>query len=319
MKIAYIILAHRYPEQLIRLVFRLHTESTSFFIHINKRTDDKIYHQVVSGLSHLPNVYFLKRHPVAWGNFGHTNASLEGIKEVFAKNISFDWLFLLTGQDYPIKSNRQIENFLRENEGKVFLDYIDFQVPPDRGWATSGSDRIDYWHFSFLDQLRFVFPAQLTTNAYNRYVKSDRNWFSFAAFLWSVFIVFFPIKRKFPEGFIPFRGSSYWCFPKDCVEYIHNFIQQNRDFVNFFKYVDCPDEIFFQTLILNSRFKERVSTGNLHYIDWDNPNPSSPRVFVKTDFERLASSSKLLARKFDLTRDADIFDLIDKKILNDEK
>lgn len=319
MKIAYIILAHRYPEQLIRLVRRLHTESTSFFIHINKKTDDKIYHQVVSGLSHLPNVYFLKRHPVAWGNFGHTNASLEGIKEVFAKNISFDWLFLLTGQDYPIKSNRQIENFLRENEGKVFLDYIDFKVPPDRGWATSGSDRIDYWHFSFLDQLRFVFPAQLTTNAYNRYVKSDKAWFSFAAFFWSMFIAFFPIKRKFPEGFTPFRGSSYWCFPRDCVEYIHDFIQKNPDFVNFFKYVDCPDEIFFQTLILNSKFKERVSAENLHYIDWDNPNPSSPRVFVKTDFETLAGSSKLFARKFDLTRDADIFGIIDQKILDEAR
>ena len=319
MKIAYIILAHRYPEQLIRLVLRLHTESSSFFIHINQRTDNKIYQQVVNGLSHLPNVYFLKRHPVGWGNFGHTNASLEGIKAAFAKNISFDWMFLLTGQDYPIKSNSQIENFLRENEGKVFLEYIDFQVPPDGGWATSGSDRIDYWHFSFLDQLRFVFPAKLTTNAYNRYVKSDRSWFKFVDFFWSGLIAFFPIKRRFPEGFTPFRGSSYWCFPRDCVEYIHNFILQNPDFVNFFKYVDCPDEIFFQTVILNSQFKERVSADNLHYIDWDNPNPSSPRVFVQTDFEKLANSSKLFARKFDLTRDADIFDMLDQKILDETR
>jgi hypothetical protein len=60
MKIAYVVLAHRYPEQLIRLILRLNTENTSFFVHFDKKSDDKIYNQLVSELSHLPNVYFLK-------------------------------------------------------------------------------------------------------------------------------------------------------------------------------------------------------------------------------------------------------------------
>jgi hypothetical protein len=57
----------------------------------------------------------------------------------------------------------------------------------------------------------------------------------------------------------------------------------------------------------------------LFYIDWDNPNPSRPRVFVKSDFERLVNSSKLFARKFDLSRDADIFELLDQKIVKETK
>jgi len=37
MKIAYIILAHKNPDQIKRLVLRLNTEGTSFFIHIDKK------------------------------------------------------------------------------------------------------------------------------------------------------------------------------------------------------------------------------------------------------------------------------------------
>jgi hypothetical protein len=317
MKIAYIILAHRYPDQLIRLILRLNTGETSFFVHIDKKTNDKIYHQIASGLSHLPNVYFLNRHKCYWGDFGHVNATIEGIKAIFNRNISFDWLILSTGQDYPIKSNNQIKEFLDSNEGKQFIEYEDYRVPPDKSWLTSGSDRIDYWHLS-LGKMRLVFPAKLTASTANRNRLKKLIWLRFFSFLWSGLMLFFPpIKRRFPEGFQPFIGSAYWCLSRECVEYIHKFIQQNSDFVKFFKYVDNPDEMFFQTIILNSHFKESVINDNLYYVDWENPNPSSPRTFVKIDFERLANSSKLIARKFSLTRDADILDMIDKKILND--
>jgi hypothetical protein len=318
MRIAYIILAHRYPEQLIRLILKLNTENNSFFVHIDKKTNDKIYHQIVSGLSHIPNVYFLKRHKCYWGDFGIVNATVEGIKELFNRNISFDRLRLLSGQDYPIKSNSQIEEFLRENAGKQFISYEYYLIPPEKSWPTSGSDRIDYWHFS-LGKMRFVFPAKLTASTANRVRLKKLAWLRAFSALWSgLMFLFPPIKRNLPEGFRPFIGSQFWCLSKDCVEYIHNFMQHNPAFVNFFKYVDIPDEMFFQTIILNSPFKESVINDNLVYIDWENPNPSYPRTFVKTDFEILVSSSKLFARKFDVSRDADILDMIDQKILNDD-
>lgn len=319
MEIAYLVLAHRYPEQLIRLILRLNTENTLFFIHFDKKTDEKIFCHIVNSLSHLKNVYFLKRHSVYWGDFGHLNATLEGIKEIINKNIHFDWLILLTGQDYPIKSNSQIEDLLLENEGKLFIDYNDLElVPPDPGWSNSGYDRINYWHVC-LHKIRFVFPAKLTANAYNRYCRSNQIWFYILSLLWSALISWLPIKRNFPNNFEPFWGSPYWLLPKECVKYLHDFIQQEPAVINFFKYVDLPEEIFFQTLFLNSKFKESIVNDNLFYIDWDNPNPTRPRVFVKTDFERLACSSKLFARKFDSTKDADILDLLDQEVLTDNK
>lgn len=69
---------------------------------------------------------------------------------------------------------------------------------------------------------------------------------------------------------------------------------------------------------MNSKSKKNL-INNLFYIDWENRNSTHPRVFVKSDFERLVESSKLFARKFDSTKDADILDLLDQEVLTDNK
>ena len=124
MKIAYIISAYKYPEQLIRLISRLNSETNNFFVHVDKKTDSKIYYQVADSLRHFSNVYFLERHKCYWGDFSHVNATIKGIEEIFSRSIPFDYVFLLTGQDYPIKSNSQIEKFLIENQRKSFMEYF---------------------------------------------------------------------------------------------------------------------------------------------------------------------------------------------------
>ncbi len=50
-------------------------------------------------------------------------------------------------------------------------------------------------------------------------------------------------------------------------------------------------------------------------MDLENPNPNCPATLDKSYFDKLINSSKLFARKFDMTRDADILDMIDQKIL----
>lgn len=316
MKIAYLILAHRYPEQLIRLVQKLSTAQNSFFIHIDKKADEKIYHQIVQGLARIPHVYFLRRHRCYWGDFSIVNATIEGLQEIFQKNINFDYIILLSGQDYPIKANHQIVEFLCKNKGKSFVDYFPLPQPNNlpTKWPHGGFERIKYWHFR-LWNWRFVFPAKLWLNTYNySRIKQDFK-FRIASKLWFALVFWFPIQRKFPQGFKPFAGSQFWGLSKECAEYVHKFIQDHPKFVRFFRYVDVPDEFFFQTIILNSKFKDTIVNDSLKYMDWENPNPDIPAILEKKDFEDLRSSSKLFARKFDANRDSEILDWIDQKIL----
>jgi hypothetical protein len=62
-----------------------------------------------------------------------------------------------------------------------------------------------------------------------------------------------------------------------------------------------------------------VINDDLRYLDWENPNPNVPATLLKNDFDKLATSSKLFARKFDMARDLEILDLLDQKLLDKNK
>jgi len=282
MKIAYIISAYKNPEQLVRLILRLNSDKTNFLVHVDKKTDKCIFDQIVCDTNHLANVYFLKRYRCYWGGFGHVQATTEGINEIFKRSIPFDCAILLTGQDYPIKTNEQIRTFLQEHDGKSFMEY--FCLPSDN-WEGGGLQRVELWHLRLRNRL-FVFP------------KKHDSW----------------LKRKFPENFRPFGGSSYWCLPRECITYIHKFTRNNSRFVNFFKFVDVPDEIFFQTIVMNSPLAGSVVNDDLRYIEWNDPNSGSPAILGRHDFEKIASAPKLFARKFDVNVDAEVLDLIDQEL-----
>jgi len=280
--IAYIISAYKNPEQLIRLILRLCSGQTSFFIHFDKKAEDQIFGQIIEGTRKLPNVHLLKRYNCYWGEFGHVQASLEGIRALVNRNISFEYAFLLTGQDYPIKTNLQVEGFLESHKDKSFM--ANFPLPTVE-WENGGLERVKRWYVRWYGR-RFIFPKNGNVT----------------------------IKRKFPKGFRPFGGSSYWCLSKECIEYIDHFVRDHPQFVQFFRYVDVPDEIFFQTILMNSPLAEHIVNDDLRYIDWKDPDSGSPAVLNKNDLDSLLTSPKLFARKFDVNVDTEILDLIDQTV-----
>jgi len=307
MRIAYVISAFKCPRLLTRLVNRLHTPRSVFLIHVDKRTAEKQYREMVFNLDHLPNVIFLKRHACHWGDFGHVRATLKGLAHLFDKEVNFDYVFLLTGQDYPIKSNINIESFLKKANDKEFVSFYSF---PNKYWGEEViSRRIELWHLRFLEDwpLTFLHPfAHLPSNKkLDSRVKS--------AILASVNLMF--RKRTLPGNMRPFGGPGYWCITRACAEYINTFVNQNPAFVRFFKYVDIPDEIFFHTIILNSSFAENVVNDDLRCIDISSGR--GPRVWRKQDIEMLAQSNALIARKFDTAVDSEILDTIDSELLLD--
>jgi hypothetical protein len=304
MRIAYIISAYKSPELLIRLVHRLHTPTSIFLIHVDKRTDDRQYRKMVSGVDHLANVVFLKRHKCHWGDFGHVRATLKGLAYLFQNEVDFDYIFLLTGQDYPIKPNDYIESFLTTANGKEFIAY--YRFPNDWG-GDGGLSRIEHWHFRFLEDSHFKtlqkfvhFPLRLESNSG---VKTT---------LYSSINMMFK-KRTLPGNMSPFGGPGYWSITRECAEFINTFINKQSQYVKFFRYVDIPDESFFHTIILNSSFAQNVVNDDLRCIDISARR--GPRIWQKQDFEILSQSKALIARKFDTAVDSEILDLIDSKLL----
>jgi core-2/I-Branching enzyme len=275
-RIAYVISAYKNPEHLSRLVHRLHTGSeTSFRVHIDSKTDERTFEQFREELSDLEGVRFLSRHACHWGGFGHVRASLKGIDSIVASDDDPDYVVLLSGGDYPIKPNAYIRDFLERGDGRSFIMHFPL---PTQSWSRGGLDRVGHWHLR-----------------------------------WHRLHVRLPLRRKLPASLRPWGGSAYWIVSRAALRTIHEFVQANPEYVRFFQHVDIPDELFFQTILLNSREAERCVDHRLHYTEWS--RPPAPSILLTEDYPQLAESACLFARKFDQARDARILDLIDEGLL----
>jgi hypothetical protein len=282
MKIAYIILAHKNPIQLARLVRRLQDDGTTFVIHFDKRTGESTYRHVVDDLVTVRNVFFADRLACYWGSFNISRATLRCIHFLIDNDIEFDYAVLLSGQDYPIKSQTVIKSFFEKAQPKEFIEAFPLGSP--NRWTEHTGDfqalnRIQFWHFRFRSR---HLPIR--------------------------------IRRKFPHGFEPHGGSQWWALTRESIEFISSFSRQYPRFISYFKYVLIPDEILLNTIISNSPMRSNIVSQDLTFADWGRPNPPYPAVLSKSDFPSLLQSTKLFARKFDISTDEDILYLLDKFI-----
>lgn len=290
MQKAYIILAHRNPEQLHRLISRLHDNSSTFFIHIDK----KVPLAAFSSLSEFGDkVQYVDRVYSEWASFQLVEATLNGMKAIRAAKQHFDVITLLSGQDYPIKTNNFLDDFFRDSPYTVFIEY--FTIPNYERWqGRGGLFRIDKYFFGF--------------KFYQRYSAKALN------FLAS----FIPkLRRKLPYNLIPYGGSQWWIMDMYALNYILDFINENPAYTSFHKATFAPDEIFFHTILLNSedeRISKSIVNDSKRYMHFK-CKELHPDILTKADLDRIKNSDALFARKFDCEEDSNIFDAIDEVCL----
>jgi hypothetical protein len=297
MKIVYLILAHRYPEQLVRLVQRLQAPDVRFFIHLDKKMEDRMGVTVKHGLKNF-DVTYVKRHTCHWAGFGIMKATFQGLKEITESGIEYDYVALMSGQDYPIKSNAYIKRFFEHHKGTSFIEYIPFPKP-DWIRQNGGWDRVKYWHFRGKN-FNFVFPF------HQRYKQTGLLKKLLKLTSWM------KLRRSFPEGMHPFGGAQFWALHKSHADLIVNFIANNKSYFNFFRNVYVSDELLFQTIIGNLADTTKIHNDTLHFLEWRRKGA----ILYTSDFENIRKTDYLYARKFDATVDPNILDLIDQEILS---
>ena len=70
-----------------------------------------------------------------------------------------------------------------------------------------------------------------------------------------------------------------------------------KDLLKRLKNSTCGDEIFFQTVLMNSNFADRIVHNNMRYIDWSVISP--PKFLTVEDYEKIISSRTLFCRKIE--------------------
>ena len=106
-----------------------------------------------------------------------------------------------------------------------------------------------------------------------------------------------------------FFGSQWICVSDNFEKWIEKYLKENPQYIKFYQHVNCPDESFFQTLIMNSPYKSNCSD-YLHYIDWEE-GANSPRNLQMKDIDIMLNSGYKFARKFD---DMNVIRMLDSKI-----
>lgn len=283
MKFAIIIVTYSSPIQTKRLIQSLNNGDFDFYVHLDIKIDIETHKELFD----IPNVHFVKnRIDIKWAGYTTVEAALNSIRQIAASGIKYDFVNLITGQDYPIKSAKYISDFLKQNIGKEFMLFKYF----DTEWQESNA-RVDKYHLTDMTfKGRYVVQTMLN---------------------------FFMPKRKFPVDIRLCGKETFWTLSLDCAMYVVKYIDSNRKLSSFLRYTWGSDEFIFQSIIMNSTFKDNVVNKNYRLINWppggDRPGIGDrPNIFVTDDFERIMASDSLFGRKFDINKDENILNLLDK-------
>lgn len=282
-RLAYVISAYRLPRQLVRLVDLLDAPGTSFVVSVDRHTHADVFAQMWRPLAGRRNVHFLPRHSSPYRGFGHVRSTLRGIDHLIRSRVPFDHLSVLTGQDLPIKSVAEIGARLGGAAGDGFME--NFELPVDR-WSGGGLNRF----------------SSIFVHTHHRHLSIGRRRFGGL------------VPPGLPFDVTPYGGSGYWTLPRDVVAYVHEFVQDHPEWVRFFRTTDMPDETFFHTIVMNSPHAARIRNDDLRHIDWSDRS-ELPRIWRSGDFDELASSDDLFARKFDVTVDAAVIDRVVRELV----
>ncbi|RAJ22859.1 beta-1,6-N-acetylglucosaminyltransferase [Pedobacter cryoconitis] len=280
MRIAHLILTYTSPEQTERMIKSLSHPNFDFYIHVDKKFDINPH----LFLKDIPNVYFINnRIDVRWAGFSTVTATFECIKEITTTGIRYDFINFLSGQDYPLKPADYINDFFVKNKGKEFLSYRDIK----NDWK-EGLIRMERY---FLTSYNFIGKYRLE-NLINKVLP----------------------KRKLPYNLHPYGKSMFWMLSPEVALHVVHTVENDQKLKYFFSLCWASDEFVFQTILLNSRYKDRIVNNNYRYIDWS-AGGANPKILDESDFEKLAASEMLFARKFNMADHPEILNLIDKNLL----
>lgn len=271
---AHIILAHRLPHQLGRLVRALGPDAP-VLLHVDARADLDTVARDVRG---LPNVSLLPRHRCRWGGHGPLAAALDGLRAVLDGGVPAGHIVLHTGQDFPLRSPRAVAELLAARPGVSFLDA---QPLPVAGWEAERGGRDRY----------------------------ERSWFFLAGRQRGL-----PVARRVPAGLTLHAGGAYWCLAREAAAWIVEETRRRPEIERFFRRVRVPDELCVPTLVMSGPHAEhREDSLRWVSFPPGASRPRTLTMADLPTLEALPITAQW-ARKFDEDVDARILDALEARI-----
>lgn len=282
MRVACLILAHKNPGQLERMLSAMDHPAFDYYIHVDGKVDQGPF----GYLGERERVFFVRnRVRAGWGQYSLVEAAIRGLEEVLAGG-EYRYVHLMSAQDFPIKPMDQIYRYLQEHEGTEFITCL------------RESDGHEWWKVAALHAWQYHFHNWGIPGKYR---------------LQTAFNLVMP-RRRYPVTGHEVVGHSQWfTITTESARFILGYLRENPRVVRFFKYVWGADELIFSTVIYNNPvFRDRIRD-NLFYIDWS-AGGASPKMLTVGDLPALLGSGKLFARKFDEGYDGAVLEELERRL-----
>jgi hypothetical protein len=299
MKLAYLIFAHKAPNQLARLMKRLSSPNNILYVFVDKKADIDSFKAATTEIP-SENVRWIKnRTPIFWGNFSLIDAYLSGFAEILQQGPEPDFILTISEQDYPIASNETINGWFAQHRNQSIIEYT-----PLKGDASHILHRLENYFLLIKRHHSIIYPHP-NPNTLRRKL--------FNAILRASGMFPLPRRRPLPEYYF---GTNWMQLKPAAARYLIEFAHRNPEVVKFFRLSKMPDELFCQTVLLNAPQSARGEIYNkrLTYMQWDRGENGYGVPISMDEIPAMLSSGRFFARKFDEAQGYDIYDQIDEQL-----
>lgn len=279
MKHAYLIEAHKDDLTFETLLSLIDDNRNDIYIHMDKKNNNFDKNKYIEKIKRS-NIFIIDRINVNWGSYSQIEAELMLIEAAVNNSTHYSYLHLLSGEDLPIKSQNYIHDFFNHNDGKEFIRFENSKFKYD--------SRVKYFH---------TFQSWIPRN--NIMLNKINN----------VYLKIQKFCRVNRNNTVEFqKGTNWFSITENLAEYV---LSKKEWIRKTFRSSYCADEIFLQTIVHNSSFKEKLYKAEynndleaiMRIIDWER---GTPYIFDINDIEEIVNSKMLFARKFNEKKDSQI-------------
>ncbi len=246
-------------------------------------------------------IEFLPRMTIRWAGFSQARGELALLRAAGPRHSRYH---LLSGHDLPVVALDDLYEFF---DAHPSTEFVEVWATADNGRMTDSiHDRFRYYHLFELPHRRSLL-GRVAKKLLLRAQKAAR------------------VDRTYAYPSPVCYGTNWFSITSDLARHV---LEHEREIEKTFRFTSSPDELFLQTLVMRSHFRERLyqnspvqtTTPNARFIDWSRPGEfaHSPRVFRTDDLDMILSSGAMFARKFDSQVDSAIIDEIAARVLRRE-
>lgn len=270
--IAYFLLVHRYPAQFKRLFKAIYASGNQYVVHVDKSSGTDLAQDISDFLAPYQGVSIIEPQDALWGGYSLVEAELRGMARLLAMDSRWTHYINLSGQDFPLKSQKYIRQFFASNPGKQFIRALDQRkIRPDT-----------------LNRVSHIFTEQdgkVTATG---------------------------IARPYLSGATPFIGTQWKAVTRSFCEFVCHDRQAERFKTFYRDSFIADEAFFQTVImnsgnhgiVMNDdlRMIDWVPDGDIKL---------RPRNYDARDLDQLQRSTDLFARKFDAEDDTEILTLLE--------